>query len=196
MSLYSRNIYAPISAWVGLSTLLGAADDDKIVESTNMVNGAYSIAAQPSVPSLLEVLQTAVGTADTSGTITVVGKDSLGREITEVVVPVAGTKVYTTKYFSYFTSITGAGWVTASTNDTIKMGVLASGGVQGVKGVPITIYPISGNIWINDRDIAVADATSLQLIAEVPISFVPKTDVVSLISDNAGATFEVIIWDN
>jgi hypothetical protein len=103
-------------------------DDDKFVVSTNMKVGAYTVAAQPIGPTIVSVLQTAVGTADTSGKITVVGTDATGATISEDVVPVAGTTIASTKAFSTITSITGSGWVidAGSGNDTIKIGSLTS----------------------------------------------------------------------
>jgi hypothetical protein len=98
-------------------------DDDKIVTSTNMIVGAYTIAAQPIAPCLLSVLATANGTADTMGTIAFVGTDINGNALSETVTPIAGTTVYTTNEFASVTSATGAGWVIAVGNDTIKIGV-------------------------------------------------------------------------
>ena len=48
------------------------ADVDRIVTSTDMKVGAYTIAAQPDVPRNITVTRTAGDTADTGGTITVV----------------------------------------------------------------------------------------------------------------------------
>lgn len=101
-------------------------DDDKIVVSTNMIVGAYVIAAQPIAPCLLSVLATANGTADTMGTIAFVGTDITGAVISETVIPIAGTTVCTTKEFNSVTSVTGAGWVIAVGNDTIKIGVASA----------------------------------------------------------------------
>jgi hypothetical protein len=96
---------------------------NRIVTSTNMKNGAYTIAAQPITPAQLSVLATGVGGNDTMGTITFVGTDICGAAITEVVTPIPGTTVYTTNMFASVTSATGAGWVINSTNDTIVIGV-------------------------------------------------------------------------
>jgi hypothetical protein len=106
-------------------------DDDKIVTSTNMIVGAYTIAAQPIAPCLLSVLATANGTADTMGTITFVGTDINGDALTEVVTPIAGTTVYTTNEFASVASATGAGWVIAVGNDTIKIGVASAVSGEG-----------------------------------------------------------------
>jgi len=101
-------------------------DDNKIVTVVDMQVGAYIIAAQPTVPCLLSVKVTAVGTADTMGTITFVGTDINGVAITEEVIPVAGSTIYTTKEFASVTSATGAGWVidgVEGTEDTVIIGV-------------------------------------------------------------------------
>jgi len=195
--LLVRDTFAPLKGWLGVSTLLAAADDDKIVESANMKVGAYTIAAQPSIPSLLGVKVTASGTADTMGTITFVGTDCFDRALTEVVVPVAGSTVYTTHYFKTVTSATGAGWVivAGAGNDTIIVGVLASGGFEGAKGQPVTVEIVSGTVYINDRATAVADVTSIQKTAGQTIDFVPKTDFISMIASGGAATVQVYVWD-
>lgn len=99
------------------------ADDDKIVTSTNMKVGAYTIAAQPDVPRNITVTVTAVTGADTMGTITIVGKDSAGKDISEVITPVADSTVAGVLAFASVASATGAGWVINTGNDTIKIGV-------------------------------------------------------------------------
>lgn len=96
---------------------------NRIVTSTNMKLGAYTIAAQPIVPAKLSVLTTAVTGADTQGTITIVGTDIYGAALTEVVVPISGTTVYTTNMFASVASVTGAEWVINVGNDTIVVGV-------------------------------------------------------------------------
>lgn len=101
-------------------------DDNKIVTTTDMKVGAYTIAAQPSAASLLSVTITAVGTADTMGTITFVGTDVNGDALTEIVTPVVDSTVYTVDEFATVTSITGAGWIidaVEGTEDTIIIGV-------------------------------------------------------------------------
>jgi hypothetical protein len=100
-----------------------APDTDRIVESTNMIVGSYTIANQPAVPSRISVTQTAVSTADTSGTVTITGTVGGTAGTTESITPVAGTTVYGTKYFSAITTVVGAGWVIGATNDTITVGV-------------------------------------------------------------------------
>lgn len=96
---------------------------NKIVTSTNMKNGTYTIAAQPIVPALLSVTVTAVTGADTMGTITFVGTDVNGAALTEEVIPSSSAVVYTTNMFASVTSVTGAGWAINTGNDTIVIGV-------------------------------------------------------------------------
>ena len=103
-----------------------AVDDNKIVTSVDMKVGAYTIAAQPTVPCLLSVAVTATDTADTMGTIVFVGTDIDGVAITETVTPIAGSTVYTTKEFATVTSATGAGWAideVEGSKDKIIIGV-------------------------------------------------------------------------
>ena len=192
---YVRDSFAPIKAFLGLSTLLTAADDNKIVESENMAVGALTIAAQPSVPSLLGLKVTAVGTADTPGIATIVATDIYDRTFTEVVTLVVGSTVYNTRYCKTVTSITLSGWVidAGSGNDTIIVGVLASGAIEA-KGQPVTFQVVTGNVWINDKAVAVADATAFKLTAGQTLDLVPRTNALSFISD-AAATIQVIIWD-
>lgn len=192
-----RDTFAPMKAFLGLSTLLKAADTDKIVTTTNMKVGAYTVAASPSVPSLITVTVTASGTADTMGTITVVGTDIYDRVLTEVITPVAGSTVTGTRYFKSVTSVTGAGWVidAGSGNDTITVGVPMSGGIEA-EGIPVTLQVVTGNVWLNDKITAVADATAFKLTSGQTLDFVPRTNALSMISDATGATIQAIIWDN
>ena len=190
-----RDTSAPLKGYLGLSTLLTAADADKIVESANMKVGAYTVAAQPSVPSRIGVAATAVGTADTMGIVIIAGTDVWNNVITETVVPVAGSTVYTTQYFKTVTSVTGAGWVVdaGAGNDTIVVGVLASGGLD-VKKTQTTFQVVTGNVWINDTGVAIADATAFKLTAGQSLTFVPR-GVLSMISDGSGATIQALFWD-
>jgi hypothetical protein len=177
-------------------TLHTAADTDRIVATTNMKVGAYDIAAQPYCPSLITVTTTAGGTADTQGTIVVVGTDIFGTAQTDTITPVAGTTVSGTKYFKTVTSVTGVGWVinaTGPSNDTIVVGVPASGGLY-TKGHPVTVGVITGNIWLNPTTTAVADVTSVPFIAGDTIQNM-VVDTLSLISDSSGGTFYAIVWD-
>lgn len=190
-----RDTFAPMKAFLGLSTLLKAADTDKIVTTTNMKVGAYTVAASPSVPSLITVTVTASGTADTMGTITVVGTDIYDRVLTEVITPVAGSTVTGTRYFKSVTSVTGAGWVidAGAGNDTITVGVPMSGGIEA-EGSPVTLQVVTGNVWLNDKITAVADATAFKLTSGQTIDLVPRTNALSLISDASGATIQAVIW--
>lgn len=109
-----------------------AAVTNRIVASTNMKVGAYTV-ANGGVPvwsggAFITVAATAGDTADTMGTIALVGKGLHGEAVTETLAPVAGSIVTSTKVFRSVTSVTGAGWVidgAEATNDTIVVGVAA-----------------------------------------------------------------------
>ena len=112
--------YAPNIVPLGAPVV---ADADRIVVSVNMKVGSYTIAAQPDVPRNVTLTHTAVGAADTLGTVIVTGTDVLGQVITEVLTPSSGAAVTGAKAFKTITSVVGAGWVIGEGNDTIVVGV-------------------------------------------------------------------------
>lgn len=187
-----RETFTPITKIIGVTTLLGAADVDKIVTSTNMKVGTYTIAAQPTTPSKISVTVTAVGDPDTMGTIAIVGKDSLGNALSETLIPVADDTVWTENYFANITSITGASWVIEGANDTITIGV-GMESKQIINGESITVLCMSGNIWINPNDTSVANNTALKLVEGMSADLAVKGSL-SLISDSTGATYQIICW--
>lgn len=104
---------------------LGAVANDEVaatVADVDMKVGTYTIAAQPDVPRNITVTHTADGTADTLGTIVIVGTDYAGDALTETLTPVSGTIAAGTKAFRTITSITGVGWVIAAGNDNVSLG--------------------------------------------------------------------------
>lgn len=119
----SAKVTIGASGQVGTKILL-PLDDNKIVTSTNMKNGTYTIAAQPAVPSRITVKHTAVGTADTLGIITILGTLPSGTVVSEVVTPLNGQTVSSVNEFSAITSLTGSGWIIdgGSQNDTLIIG--------------------------------------------------------------------------
>lgn len=104
-------------------------DADRFVTSVAMKVGAYAlaVATMPDGPKTgrhVTCTRTVVGGADTAGTLAVVGKNLSGQTITETLTPGAhGILVTGTKWFSAITSVTGAGWVTNTGDDTIVVGV-------------------------------------------------------------------------
>lgn len=156
----SKGIINSVGATGSIAIL--PADDDLIVTSTNMKVGAYTVAAQPKSACRISILATAGDTADTMGTVTIVGTDTVGDALTETVTPIAGTTVYTVGHFSTITSVTGAGWVidaVEGTNDTIKVGVDYSQAPAG--------YYIFATEFMADAVVAsqtnVADAINVEL---------------------------------
>jgi hypothetical protein len=133
-----------------------AAVANRIVTSTNMKVGAYTIANATPVwggAALITVTHTEVGGGvDTLGTIVVVGTDLNGQVITDTITPVT------------VTSVTGVGWVIGTGNDTITVGV-AAGNIVCTTGGSI------GGILVNNAvaaTIVVSDARGT--IVTVPAS--------------------------
>ena len=113
-------------------------DVDRLVISTNMIVGAYTMAAQPDVPRNVSVSHTKVGdVTDTLGTIVFVGKDRGGAVISEVVTPVSGTIAYGKLAFASISSITGVGWVIDTTEDATEDTITV--GVGPALGLPFAI---------------------------------------------------------
>lgn len=108
------------------AAVAGAAN--RFVTSIAMKVGAYALAntMMPTTGTARRVTCTrsVVGGADTAGTLVVVGKNLAGQTITETLTPGAnGILVTGTAWFASITSITGVGWVTATGDDTIVVGV-------------------------------------------------------------------------
>lgn len=109
---------------------LAVSDDDRFVASANMKVGAYTVitSAMPEVAVARKLLITitAVTGNDTMGTLAIVGTDVAGNALSETIAPAAATTTETVNAFLTVTSITGAGWVINTGNDTIKIGTSES----------------------------------------------------------------------
>ena len=112
-------------------TAANAADDDYFITSTEMKNGAYTLAQTgPATAGARRITVTHTSEndyyeypAEELGTLTIVGKALSGQTITEVITPVADDVVTGTKWFASLTSVTGAGWViSGGAADTIEVG--------------------------------------------------------------------------
>jgi len=115
------------------------ADDNLIVTSTNMKVGEYDVDAQPEVPRNITVTSTAVGTADTMGTITITGTNYDDEVITEEIVPVSGSTVAGIKAFKTVTTVVGAGWVVDGDEKTADTIIVGTGNELGLPLVLDTI---------------------------------------------------------
>lgn len=145
-----------------------AAVANRIVASANMKVGTYTIANASPVwggGALITVTHTQVGgVTDTLGTITVVGTGLTGSAQTEVITPLDGTVATGTKVFRTVTSVTGAGWVINTGNDTITVGVAAGNYVAASGGL------ISGILVNNSVAAAVVISDATGTIVTVPAS--------------------------
>jgi len=145
---------------VGLSRLASfgtpiLADVDRVTTTVDMKVGTYTIAAQPDVTRNITVTVTAVDTADTMGTITVIGTNYDGVTISEVITPVADSTVAGAKAFKTVVSVTGAGWVidaVEGNEDTITIGV------GTVLGLPFKIAS-TGEVLLGVLGTAIIDPT-------------------------------------
>jgi hypothetical protein len=130
--------------WTNLSAAPTAVANG-LVASVAMKVGAYTLAANnaPSGARHVTCTRTVVGGADTAGTLLVTGTDLSGQVITETLTPGAtGVLVTGTKFFATVTDVTGAGWATATGDDTIVVGWDAQCAVATGSG---TLYAIVVN---------------------------------------------------
>jgi len=106
-----------------------AYDDDALMASTDMANAAYTLSAQPAKAGVITATVTATSTADTMGTLALVGTYN-GVSQSETLTPVAGQRVQSVKTYDAngVTSITGSGWTAAAGADKITFGVGPAGG--------------------------------------------------------------------
>lgn len=110
---------------------------NRFVVSVNMANGAYTVAnASPtwSGGCLVTATITAVTGNDTPGTLTIVGTGVNGQAQTEVLALTAGGLATSTRAFRTVTSLTQAGWIINTGNDTIVVGCAAGNVACGSQG--------------------------------------------------------------
>jgi hypothetical protein len=114
-----------------------AAVTNRLVTTTNMKVGAYTVANASAVWSggfLVTATITAVTGNDTAGTLAIVGTNLAGQAQTETITLTDGVGGSGSKIFRTVTSVTGAGWVINTGNDTIVVGVAAGNIVCGSSG--------------------------------------------------------------
>lgn len=134
-----------------------AAVTNRLVTSTNMKVGAYTVAnsgvAVWSGGFTVTATITAVTGNDTAGTLVVVGKDLTGGAVTETITLTDGVGGTGTQIFKSVSSITGAGWVINTGNDTIVVGVAAGNiacGSHGSLGGVLVNNSVAAAIVISD----------------------------------------------
>lgn len=115
--------------WRAYTAGLPDADPDRFIVSATMKVGAYTLAAttqpdgvaRPIVAKVTKVVEN-----DTMGTLAIVGTDALTAAQTETLTlnngDTASGLTTSTKSFLTVTSMTGSGWVTGGTADTIMVG--------------------------------------------------------------------------
>ncbi len=63
-----------------------------------------------------------------------------------------------------------------------------------IGGQSVTVMSLTGNLWINPLGTAVANHTSIKLLAGERINLVVK-GTLSMISDATGTDWNVVVWD-
>lgn len=185
------------AAFTGI-TATTAAVANRFVTSTNMINGAYTLAnTTPAWQGGAFVTVThsivAVGT-DVLGTITVVGVDLAGNVRTDVITPLAGAVATGTIPLRTITSITGAGWTIAGGNDTIVVGVAAGSIVCGTDGILYGVVvnaTAAATVVLSDstRTIATLKAS----IAENAYAYAPGIDFVGYLKVSTTSTNDITV---
>jgi hypothetical protein len=179
------------------------AVDDRFLNSVNAKVGAYTLdenTAATEGAHHVTVTWTAGDTADTEGTVDIVGTDLSGNVITETITPVTGTTVAGTKWFASVTSATGVGWVIDAvevTNDTIEIGygietILVEGTgtlhsvvVNTTAAGTITIADATGTIAILASSIAVGSYVyEAMFYGYLQVTLGAASDVTILRDDN------------
>ena len=101
------------------------ADVDRIVTTTVMIVGAYTIAnasAAGGIALNVTVTVTQDTEDDTEGTLDIVGTDIDDQVLLETLTPLIGSTIQGTRAFKTVTSVTGVGWINGGTADTITVG--------------------------------------------------------------------------
>ena len=134
-----------------------AASTNRFVTSTNMIVGAYTLAnstASHGAGFKVTATITAVTGNDTAGTLVVVGTNLAGQAVTETITLTAGSGGSGSQIFRSLTSVTGAGWVINTGNDTIVVGQAVDAYVMDGSG---ELYAVVVNT-AQATSIALADA--------------------------------------
>jgi hypothetical protein len=179
-----------------------AAVANRIVTSTNMKVGAYTVANASPVwagGALITVTHAQVGgVTDTLGTIDVVGTDLNGQAISETITPLDGTVATGTKIFRTVTSVTGVGWVINTGNDTITVGVAAGSypvSGAGVLGSVIVNTTAAATIVISDKrgTIATLKASIAEGVYAFNVAFVGYLKVATTSTNDVTITHSASI---
>jgi hypothetical protein len=114
-----------------------AAVTNRLVTSANMKVGAHTVANASAVWAggfTVTATISAVTGNDTAGTLAIVGTNLAGQAQTETITLTDGVGGTGSKIFRTVTSVTQAGWVINTGNDTIVVGVAAGNIVCGSGG--------------------------------------------------------------
>lgn len=65
-----------------------------------------------------------------------------------------------------------------------------------IGGLNTTLQVLTGNLWINDKAIAVANSTAFALSSTASPILDINADTLNIISDVTGATVQYILWED
>lgn len=65
---------------------------------------------------------------------------------------------------------------------------------KAINGRDCTIHVLSGSVWVNPNDTAVADDTSIKMTSGMVLD-INCSGNLSLISDATGSTVQIIVWE-
>ena len=160
-----------------------AADVDRFVADVDQKVGAYTVINSGAMPTggayLITATVTATDTADTPGTLVLVGTDLQDTVQTETLTLAVGSTVSSTKYFKTLTSATGAGWVidaAEGSEDRITVGCGASACCHFGDGVLLRVIvseTAAGAITFADATgtLAVIKASVAEMGFELGVNF-------------------------
>lgn len=95
---------------------------DKLMSSSDMKNGSYVLTGYVDTPSRISITNKSVSGGDLLGTIYISGISG-GVSSAESIAILANTTVYSEKFYSEITSMTGSGWSASGAADSISFGV-------------------------------------------------------------------------
>ncbi len=141
-------------------------DVNRIVTSTSMIVGAYTVAAgTPAGGGAMNVTvtNTTNGAFDTPGTIDIVGTDIDDQVLLETIIPATNATVQGTQAFKTVVSVTGVAWVTDGTDDDLEVGFGELIGLPDYMTHDTVLFAIFNNVREGTHPTVTSSTTVLAL---------------------------------
>ena len=142
------------------------ADVARIVTSTAMIVGAYTVAnasAAGGVALNVTVTNTTNGVFDTPGTVDIVGTDIDDQVLLETIIPATNATVQGTQAFKTVVSVTGVGWVTDGTDDDLEVGFGELIGIPDYMTHDTVLFALLNNVREGTHPTVTSSTTVLAL---------------------------------